>query len=110
MSSVAGKPNLLELDLEKLQNQPIAADVSAAPSRKQFEHMITAAEVMGDFSAAAIGVISAYGVYHLLNLGKDIFYPPQTVTGVALAFSILFVLMLDREGTYRQGHGLLRNP
>ena len=103
MNSVINISNLTEL-----KNQPSSADVIAAPSRRRFERIITAAEVIGDFAAAAIGLILAYGSYHLLGLGKDIVYPLHNVVGAALAFASLFVLMLDREGAYRRGHGLLR--
>lgn len=106
MSSVADTPNIV--DREKVHNQHSSPDMIATPSRRQFQQITTAAEVVGDFSAAAIGLISAYGAYHLLGLGKDIVYPPQTLVGAGVAFALLIVLMLDREGAYRHGHGLLQ--
>ena len=74
----------------------------------RFDQLITAAEVTGDFVAAAAGVIGAYSAYHVLGLGKGALYPIPIVLGGASAFALLFVVLLDREGVYRRGSGMLR--
>ncbi len=82
MSTVANEPNLVELP--NLRRQESSAEANSTRSRRQSERIITAAEVIGDFAAAAIGLILAYGSYHLLGLGKDIVYPLHNVVGLNL--------------------------
>jgi exopolysaccharide biosynthesis polyprenyl glycosylphosphotransferase len=106
MSPVADKPH--QAELENLQHRDSSAKVNSTRSRRHLEQITTAIEVVGDLSAAAIGLIGAYGIYHLLGLGKGIVYPPQIVVGAALSFALVFVLMLHSDGAYRHGHGLLR--
>ena len=74
----------------------------------RFDQLTTAAEVIGDFLAAAAGVIGAYTTYRVLGLGKAVLYPFPLVIWAASAFALLFVIMLDREGVYRRGSGMLR--
>jgi exopolysaccharide biosynthesis polyprenyl glycosylphosphotransferase len=76
--------------------------------RLKFEQIITAAEVVGDFSAAAIGLILAYYIYHWLGLGMGVRYPQSDVAIAGAMFALMFVLLLDREGAYRHGPGLLQ--
>jgi len=111
MSLVADKPH--QAEFENLQYHDTSAKVNSTRvnstrSRRQLEKITTAAEVIGDFFAAAIGLIGAYGIYHLLGLGKGIVYPLQIVVGAALSFALVFVLMLHSDGAYCHGHGLLR--
>lgn len=93
---------------------PVAAEVVATHHagvvrrRSRFEHLASMAEVIGDFAAAAIGLIGAYGLYRVLGAGKQVVYSIQTVAVAAAAFALLFVLMLDREGAYGKGSGILR--
>lgn len=105
MSSIAEKPTV---DIESL----VAGHVSVGAAEKsgfwRFEQFATAAEMMGDAVAAAIGMCGAYGIYHVLGLGRRITYPLPWVFVAGIAFSVLYVLMLDRDGAYRQGNGLLR--
>lgn len=101
MSSTVDPPILLG----ELQKPSGSAD--AIGTRPRFEQLSAAMELIGDFAAAGIGFIGAYGVYHLLGLGRNLVYPAKTLLCGALGFAFLFVLMLDREGAYRSGHGLL---
>ncbi|MGC2210415.1 MAG: sugar transferase [Candidatus Korobacteraceae bacterium] len=101
MSATADTPILLK----ELQKRPGSADAIVALPR--FERYSAAMEMMGDFAAATVGVIAAYSIYHLLKLGREIVYPTKTLLCGALGFAFLYVLMLDREGAYRSGHGLL---
>jgi exopolysaccharide biosynthesis polyprenyl glycosylphosphotransferase len=74
----------------------------------KFEQLVTTAEVIGDFVAAAVGMIGAYGAYHMLGLGKGVLYPIPVIIWAALVFAFLFVVMLEREGVYRRGSGMLQ--
>ena len=106
MSSNIEKPFQTEFD--GLKAATASADVSRLPFLLRFDHLATTAEVVGDFLAAAMGLIGAYAVYHILGLGKDVVYTPLIVAQVALAFALVFVVLLDREGVYRKGSGMLR--
>lgn len=68
----------------------------------------TAAQVAADAVTVAAAVLLSYSAYHTLGLGKHIYYAPDVIGGAAAGFAVLFVLMLDRDGAYRQGSGLLR--
>jgi exopolysaccharide biosynthesis polyprenyl glycosylphosphotransferase len=74
----------------------------------RFDHLATAAEVAGDFVAAMFGLGCAYELYRLLGLGRDIVYTRPIVLEASLVFATLFVILLDREGVYRKGSGMLR--
>ena len=84
-----------------------STEAVTTPSSFTFEQIATAAEVIGDYVAAAMGLIGAYSVYRVLGLGQGIVYPVQMVIDTAMAFAVLFVIMLDREGIYRNGSGML---
>jgi exopolysaccharide biosynthesis polyprenyl glycosylphosphotransferase len=68
----------------------------------------TAAQVAADGVTVAAAVLLSYSAYHNLGLGKHIYYAPDVIGGAALGLAVLFVLMLDRDGAYRQGSSLLR--
>jgi exopolysaccharide biosynthesis polyprenyl glycosylphosphotransferase len=86
---------------------PTSSDFDEGQIRHKFEYLVTATEIIGDFVAATIGVMGAYGGYHVLGLGKDLPYSAPTVVVGALAFALMFVTMLDREGVYHSGSGIL---
>lgn len=68
----------------------------------------TAVQVAADALTVATAVLLAYAAYRSLQLGKHVYYAGDVVGGAAAAFAVLFVLMLDRDGAYRQGSSLLR--
>ena len=105
MASVAEKPNL-ESTVDAVEWKTVQD--SNAPLFSRFERIATAAEVVGDAFAAAFGITISYLIYHSLDLGKHIVYPPGLMLGGAFLYAVLFVIMLDRDGAYREGHGLLR--
>jgi exopolysaccharide biosynthesis polyprenyl glycosylphosphotransferase len=74
----------------------------------RLEGALTAVEVLVDAICVALGVLGAFKVYDWLKLGKHLHYPYHTVVPAALAFSVFFVLMMDRDGAYRRGNSLLR--
>jgi exopolysaccharide biosynthesis polyprenyl glycosylphosphotransferase len=106
MSSNMEKPYYTQF--ESLKSLTDSVPVAKAGLQIRFDHLATAAEVVGDFLAAVIGLGSAYEVYRILGLGKDIVYTRPIVLEASLVFALLFVLLLDREGVYRKGSGMLR--
>jgi exopolysaccharide biosynthesis polyprenyl glycosylphosphotransferase len=106
MSSTASKPNLAELYTP--ESRRAVADADGRVLRASFQQLATAAEVIGDFAAAALALIGAYSIYHLLELGKTVVYPVQSIVGSSLAFAFFFVILLDRQGVYHTGSGMLR--
>jgi len=106
MSTNVSKPNFPELD--NRTTLASSADLRGTLFQIRFDQLAIAAEVIGDFVAVTIAMISAYSTYHVLELGKGIVYPVPMVVQVALALALLFVIMLDREGLYRRGSGMLR--
>ena len=95
-------------ELDNANRPANSAQVGGTFFSLRFDQLTTAAEVTGDFLAALAGVIGAYGAYHGLGLGKGVSYPIPIVLGAASAFALLFVILLDREGVYRRGSGMLR--
>ncbi len=73
-----------------------------------FRRGIVACEAVADLLTITLAVVSGYLAYRHLSLGKHIHYPAHSVLGVALAFAVVMVLMLDRIGAYRRGNSLLR--
>ncbi len=106
MSTNSDKPYFAEF--ESLTTPSSAAQAVRPFFQIRFEHLATVAEVAGDFIAASVGLLGAYRLYHVFNLGKDIFYPVPVVIESVLVFALLFVILLDREGVYREGSGMLR--
>jgi exopolysaccharide biosynthesis polyprenyl glycosylphosphotransferase len=86
----------------------VSPRVTAGPKGFSFEQIVTAVEVIGDFVAAALGLVLAYQLYRWLGLGKDVSYSQTAVVAASAVYGFLFVLLLDREGAYRNGPGLLQ--
>lgn len=77
---------------------------SGLPAR--FEKILTLLEFGADF-------ITVFGALHIAyNAGfffpKPVAYQPVQLLAATFTLSIIFVLMLDREGAYSRGNGLLR--
>jgi exopolysaccharide biosynthesis polyprenyl glycosylphosphotransferase len=77
---------------------------SDLPAR--FERVLTLFELAADFLVVFLVFQVAY--WFGFALPSTIAYPFIYVIPGALACSLLFVLMLDREGAYRRGNSLLR--
>jgi exopolysaccharide biosynthesis polyprenyl glycosylphosphotransferase len=73
-----------------------------------FRRAIVACEAAADLLTIILAVLLGYVVYSQLALGKHIHYPTHAVLGLAFAFAVVMVLMLDRIGAYRHGNSLLR--
>jgi FlaA1/EpsC-like NDP-sugar epimerase len=50
----------------------------------------------------------SYAAYRAFGIGKGLHYSLETVSTAALAFAVVFVLMLDHDGAYRRANSLLR--
>ncbi|HKW67410.1 MAG TPA: exopolysaccharide biosynthesis polyprenyl glycosylphosphotransferase [Terriglobales bacterium] len=74
----------------------------------RFERLHTATQIAADAVTVAAAVLISYSAYHTLGWGKHVYYAPDVIGGAAAGFAALFVLMLDRDGAYRQGSSLLR--
>ena len=94
--------------VHSLQPRSDAFSATGVQSALRFDQLAISAEVICDFIAAAIGLIGAYGIYRLLGLGRGIVYTPRILVLSTFIFAVLFVIMLDREGVYRRGSGMLR--
>jgi len=81
---------------------------SRRSSPGRFRSHLTKLEVVADFLTVIGAVMASSAVYHLLGLGKQIYYPPSVVLGASATFAVVIVLMLDRVGAYSRGTSLLR--
>jgi FlaA1/EpsC-like NDP-sugar epimerase len=50
----------------------------------------------------------SYFAYRSLGIGRALHYSVGTVSTAALAFAVVFVLMLDHDGAYKRANSLLR--
>src|SRR5712692_10167108 len=102
--------------VEKVADEPfevpaILAPVKVAEKRTAATHFrrgIAFFEAATDLVTVTLAVVIGYLAYYNLQLGKHIQYPVRSVFGVAFAFAIVVLLMLDRVGAYERGNGLLR--
>jgi exopolysaccharide biosynthesis polyprenyl glycosylphosphotransferase len=106
MGSIADKPTIQASIGARNRN---AEKLFVRDTRTQwFEFAVTGIEIAADFIAAGLGIVVSYHIYHALNLGKEVWYSSNMILSTAALIGILFVVMLDREGGYRKGNGLLR--
>lgn len=71
----------------------------------QFERILTLLEFFADFVTVFLALEAAYMFGRLLP--RSVTYANIELFGGILALSTVFVFMLDREGAYRRGNGLL---
>jgi exopolysaccharide biosynthesis polyprenyl glycosylphosphotransferase len=76
--------------------------------RQKFERFITASEVAADFLTVAFTVLSCWIAYHFLGLGKHLHYNLNQMLVASVAFALLFVFLMDRDGAYEPANSLLR--
>lgn len=77
-------------------------------SRGQFEAFTSALEQLADLAAVMAAVLLACSAYEFLQVGRQLHYSNGTIVTAALAFAIVFVLLLDHDGAYKRGNSLLR--
>lgn len=73
-----------------------------------YQWLLTFIEMVADGVAVAGAVFSSYAVYRLLALGTQARYSLDGVWIAALGVALLYVVLLDREGAYKQAISLLR--
>lgn len=99
---------------QKKRTEGLAVDLSLVPATQRrsaaatFRRVIVTSEVLADFATIVLSVAFSYGVYSYLSLGRKLHYPTHAVLGLAVAFALVMVLMLDRVGAYRVANSLLR--
>lgn len=74
----------------------------------RFERIFTMIEVLVDLVAVECAVVVAHWSYRGLHLGRQVHYSGKTVAAAGFLLAIVFALLLDRDGGYRPGNGLLR--
>ena len=77
-------------------------------SASHFRRAVVACEAVADVLTIILAVLLGYIIYSSFSLGRHIHYPTHAVLGLAFAFAVIMVLMLDRIGAYRRGNSLLR--
>lgn len=105
MSATLGKPSLQ--DFERLEGAP-ADSPAGSRFRLDYHHLATCIEAFGDFVAASVAISSGFAIYRLLRLGRAIAYSPTVVVFGSLLGALVITIMLDRNGVYRRGSGILR--
>src|SRR5581483_2483568 len=76
------------------------------PLSRRFERTLTFVEFIADFAAVFAATMISLSLSGWWGLDLRVSAPSQFTVG--LGIGILFVLLLDREGAYRRGNGLLR--
>src|ERR1700730_15473700 len=69
---------------------------------------MTSLEVAAELCAGTLAIMLSYESYHSLAMGKQVQYPLGAVFASALGVAVLIIVLLDRDGAYRAGNGLLR--
>jgi FlaA1/EpsC-like NDP-sugar epimerase len=85
-----------------------AASEDVRQPRGQFETAISVLERLGDLAAVMVAALLACSTYELLQVGRKLHYSTGTVVMSAIAFAVVFVLMLDHDGGYKRANSLLR--
>jgi exopolysaccharide biosynthesis polyprenyl glycosylphosphotransferase len=80
----------------------------ARRSRARFEAAASLIERVTDLAAVMMAAFLSYFAYRNMGIGKALHYSIGTVSTTALAFAVVFVLMLDHEGAYKRANSLLR--
>jgi exopolysaccharide biosynthesis polyprenyl glycosylphosphotransferase len=76
--------------------------------RNRFGKLLTLFEPVADGLTVAGAIFLGFLIYHSLQLGKQLDYSARSMSYIALAVSVLFVILLDRDGAYRHGSSLLK--
>lgn len=76
--------------------------------RQKFERLITATEISADFLTVSLTVLSCWIAYQFLGVGKHLHYDPQRILFATIAFALIFVLLMERDGGYAPANSLLR--
>ena len=91
--------------LDSAKSLPSSARAGRTFLSPRFDQLTTAAEVIGDFLAAAAGVIGAYTIYRVLGLGKAVLYPfPFDMGGISIRITLCYHARSRGRLSTRLGH------
>ena len=69
-------------------------------NRQRFDSSMTLVEVLVDLITVALSVLFSYWVYQALHIGRTVHYSLAKLVLAAVAFAMLYVILLDRDGAY----------
>ena len=97
-------------DTERFKDHAAPRPSAAArPSPSgRFNHILNLVEALGDGAAAAAAVGAAIAVQEHLVSGVQAHYSAEAAALAAVLSGAFLVLLLDRDGAYRDGNSLLR--
>lgn len=76
--------------------------------QNRYGRILTFVEVLTDGITVSFAVLGGYFIYRWLEIGKRVDYSIELISLIAFAMSVLYVILLDRDGAYRSGSSLLR--
>jgi FlaA1/EpsC-like NDP-sugar epimerase len=76
--------------------------------QNRYGRILTFIEVLADGITVSFAVLGGYFIYRWLEIGKRVDYSFNLIALIAIAMSVLYVILLDRDGAYRPGSSLLR--
>jgi exopolysaccharide biosynthesis polyprenyl glycosylphosphotransferase len=76
--------------------------------KDRFHWIVSLIEILADVLTVAGAVFFSYAVYRAMHLGHNVQYSAHSVWTAAFAISIVYVILMDRDGAYRPGNSLLR--
>jgi exopolysaccharide biosynthesis polyprenyl glycosylphosphotransferase len=88
-------------------SQRSAAATDAFDAAIRLEPFLNSVERALDFLAVTAAVYSAYALYRVSGADRQARYPASSVLVAAMAFGLLFVILLERRGGYRACQSLL---
>ena len=79
-----------------------------SPAGNRFEMLLNVSEALCDWFVSTAAVWSAVILHQMLIPASHTHYPTKTIALAAVVAGTILVLLLDRDGAYRRGNGLLR--
>jgi exopolysaccharide biosynthesis polyprenyl glycosylphosphotransferase len=76
--------------------------------QNRYGRILTFIEVLSDGITVSFAVLGGYSIYHWLEIGRRVDYSFRLISIIAFAMSVLYIILLDRDGAYRPGSSLLR--
>ncbi|WP_212733106.1 sugar transferase [Terriglobus roseus] len=76
-------------------------------SRQRFVSAMTLVEVLVDLTTIAFAVLFSYWLYQKLHIGKTVQYRLEELIIATVAFAVMYVVLLDRDGAYAPASSLL---
>jgi len=101
-------PSIETAGLRLVAAQTVKARTQRHSLRGLWSILLSCCETLADTLAVMGAVLFGNTIYHHFQLGRRLHYPPARVAVLAVVFSIIVVLLLDRAGAYRGGSSLLR--